>query len=63
MIVGVPVFAVLYDLIQRGIYYLLRRKDNTSMIAEYEQDFPKETAKKTSPGKSGRGFGRLRKKK
>ena len=61
MIVGVPVFAVLYDLAQRGIYYLLRKKDKTPLIEEYEQTFPRETAKKASPGKSGRGSS-LRKK-
>ena len=40
MLIGVPVFAVLYDLIRRLVGKLLRRRGEEALIARYDTDFP-----------------------
>ena len=42
MIVGVPIFAVAYDLITRSVSYGLRKKNRTDLLAAYREDFPPE---------------------
>lgn len=39
MIIGVPVFAVLYDLIRRFIFGCLRRRSQETMLDEYRNEF------------------------
>ena len=40
MLIGVPVFAVLYDLIRRLVGKLLRRRGEEALIARYDTEFP-----------------------
>ena len=49
MIIGVPVFAVLYDLIKRFIVGCLKRRSKENLAEEYERDFhpAKKKAKRT----------------
>ena len=42
MIVGVPVFAVIYDIIKRGVHYGLTKRGRGDMILEYENKYPEE---------------------
>ena len=46
MLLGVPVFAVLYDIAGRAVRRLLEAKDERWMIEGYEKRFPKEPPKK-----------------
>ena len=40
MIVGVPIFAVAYDLVTKSVSYGLRKKQRTDLIEEYKEQFP-----------------------
>ncbi len=42
MIVGVPIFAVAYDLITRSVSYGLRKKERTDLLDAYRSSFPPE---------------------
>ena len=55
MIIGVPVFAVIYDMIKKAVNYLLHKKGRGNMITEYDAAFPKSPPKEKKK--------RLRKKK
>lgn len=46
MIIGVPLFAVLYDIIRRLIYIGLHKHESVSLIEQYEQTFHQEPAPK-----------------
>lgn len=39
MIVGVPFFAVIYDIFRKVVFYLLNRRGNQKMILDYEERF------------------------
>ena len=39
MLVAVPLFAVIYDIIRKLIFHRLRKKGNEDMIAAYEADY------------------------
>jgi predicted PurR-regulated permease PerM len=57
MIVGVPLFAVIYDLISRGVSNLLRKRRQETMLDKYTERFHPEKAavkNKTSGGKAAR---------
>ena len=55
MIVGVPVFAVLYDLVSRGVAGGLKRREKTDMLEAYDRTFGREKEetkeKKEGPAK------------
>ena len=54
MIIGVPVFAVLYDLFRRLIFRCLRRRSRGDMIEEYHQAFDENEGKeKKNAGAAG----------
>ena len=52
MLIGVPVFAVLYDLIRRFIYRCLRRRTQDELITEYNDTYhaPPEKERKKQKG-------------
>ena len=46
LLIGVPVFVVLYDLLKKLIYWSLRRRGQENMVSEYENTYhPPETKK------------------
>ncbi len=54
MLVAVPLFAVIYDIIRKRLFYSLRKKGHEEMIAAYEATYHPEPApvKKTRRGKT-----------
>jgi predicted PurR-regulated permease PerM len=46
MLIGVPVFAVIYDLLRKLIFRGLRQNNQSTMIEQYETQYPRETKKK-----------------
>lgn len=46
MLIGAPVFAVLYDLFRTFIRKMLQKRERQAMLASYEEQYPKEPAKK-----------------
>ncbi|MGX8688856.1 MAG: AI-2E family transporter, partial [bacterium] len=45
MIVGVPIFAVAYDLITRSVSYGLKKKERTDLLEDYKKAYPPEEKK------------------
>ena len=41
MVIGVPLFAVIYDIIRKLVYRGLRKHKRESMIADYEEKYHK----------------------
>lgn len=52
MIVGVPLFAVIYDIIRRLILYLLRRNGEQKLIEAYSAEFGGKSLKISAPGQN-----------
>lgn len=46
MIIGVPLFAVIYDIVRRAIFYQLKKHECGGMIDEYNKKFRSESVKK-----------------
>lgn len=57
MIVGVPLFAVIYDIARRLIFYLLKKRDSQGLIKEYSARFadppPQEAGGRKEDGAGG----------
>ncbi|MBE6548346.1 MAG: AI-2E family transporter [Ruminococcaceae bacterium] len=47
LLVGVPVFAVIYDIAKKIIFHLLKKKDKEYLIDEFKQKFPSKESPKT----------------
>ena len=45
MIVGVPIFAVIYDIFKRLMHYCLHRRGETEAITDFENEFPEAESK------------------
>jgi len=58
MIVGVPLFAVIYDLISRGVRDLLRKRHQEAMLVKYTERFYPEKAAVTGKGSGGKNAGK-----
>ncbi len=58
MIVGVPLFAVIYDLISRGVRDLLRKRHQEAMLVKYTERFYPEKAAVTGKGSGGKTAGK-----
>ena len=58
MIVGVPLFAVIYDLISRGVRDLLRKRHQEAMLVKYTERFYPEKAAATGKGSGGKNAGK-----
>ncbi len=58
MIVGVPLFAVIYDLISRGVRDLLRKRHQEAMLVKYTERFYPEKAAATGKGSGGKTAGK-----
>ena len=54
MLVGVPIFVVIYDLLKKLIYLVLRKRGDEALIAEYEGIYHKEKPKKKKKRVSAR---------
>ena len=46
MLIGVPAFAVIYDILRSGIQQLLRMRSKEDMFLSYEENFPREQSKR-----------------
>ena len=49
MLIGVPLFAVLYDLIRRFVVSSLRRRNETDMLTDYQERFAEDEPPKKAP--------------
>lgn len=49
MIIGVPLFAVIYDIIRKLTYRGLRKHNRQAMITDYEEKYHQKEEKKTNP--------------
>lgn len=47
MLIGVPAFAVIYDIVRSGIQQLLRLRKKEELFQCYEEEFPREQSKRT----------------
>ncbi len=54
MLVGVPIFVVIYDLLKKLIYLVLRKRGDEALIEEYEGIYHKEKPKKKKKRVSAR---------
>lgn len=52
MIVGIPLFAIIYDIIRRLILYLLRRNGEQKLIETYSAEFGGKSLKISAPGQN-----------
>ena len=55
LLVGVPTFAVIYDIVKKIIMYVLKKKDKTYLIENYYEEFGKKSGKKKSNKKKSSG--------
>ena len=45
MIIGVPIFAVIYDVFKKLMHYCLHRRGESEAITDYESEFPNVESK------------------
>lgn len=51
MLVGVPLFAVIYDILRRTIFFLLKRRDDHKLIQDYTAEFGGDSEDEPSSGR------------
>lgn len=57
LLVGVPVFVVIYDLIKKSIYWVLNKRGQSELITAYESAYhpPEKVKKKRAPAQKTQG--------
>jgi len=46
MLIGVPLFAILYDIFRTAVHQLLKKRNRTEMVQDYVERFPHEPSKR-----------------